>query len=41
MASKKTSNKTQTKTIKPPILFSKTQEIISKITKQLDDITTL
>ena len=34
MASKKTPNKT--KTIKPPILFSKTQELISKITKQLD-----
>ena len=28
--------KSQTKTIKPPILFSKTQEIINKITKQLD-----
>ena len=36
MASKKTANKAQTKTIKPPILFSKTQEIITKITKQLD-----
>ena len=34
MASKKQQNKT--KTIKPPILFSKTQELISKITKQLD-----
>ena len=34
MASKKTQNKA--KTIKPPILFSKTQELISKITKQLD-----
>ena len=28
--------KSQTKTIKPPILFSKTQEIINKIKKQLD-----
>ena len=34
MSSKKTQNKA--KTIKPPILFSKTQELISKITKQLD-----
>ena len=34
MYSKKTQNKA--KTIKPPILFSKTQELISKITKQLD-----
>ena len=34
MSSKKTQHKA--KTIKPPILFSKTQELISKITKQLD-----
>ncbi len=34
MASKKTTAKNQT--IKPPILFSKTQDIISKISNQLD-----
>lgn len=35
MAVKKTSNKPQIKTFKPPVLFSKTQEIINNITEEL------